>query len=170
MSSRWCLSVCRSIVARLLESWERKIWSWVPRDSEPRMTVLERAAAIYPNDRSVCLSVCLHVPALILEAYDMTCCLCVSPNSARQSTVYDSVSPLISSFSMRSVSCQRKVVDQFLPELRDKRLVFWLRSCNYVCRPHTINLWVFCSFVKVRCVWIRKWKSNIQKHRTFPPC
>jgi hypothetical protein len=30
------------VVARLLESWDSKICSWVPRDPEPRMTVLAR--------------------------------------------------------------------------------------------------------------------------------
>jgi hypothetical protein len=32
-------------VARLLESWDSKIWSWVRRDSEPRITVLARAGS-----------------------------------------------------------------------------------------------------------------------------
>jgi hypothetical protein len=37
------------IVARLRESWERKIWSRVPRDSEPTLTMLARASSNFPN-------------------------------------------------------------------------------------------------------------------------
>jgi hypothetical protein len=33
---------CVTGVVQLLGSWDNKKWSWVPRDSEPRMTVLAR--------------------------------------------------------------------------------------------------------------------------------
>jgi hypothetical protein len=32
-------------IPRLPESWDRKIWSWVPRDPKPRMTVLARTSS-----------------------------------------------------------------------------------------------------------------------------
>jgi hypothetical protein len=41
-------------VSRFPESWESKIWSWVRRDYEPRMTVLARTRRNL-HDRSMCL-------------------------------------------------------------------------------------------------------------------
>jgi hypothetical protein len=39
----------RIVIRRLPEPWESKIWSWVPRDSEPRMTVLARPSSNFPD-------------------------------------------------------------------------------------------------------------------------
>lgn len=47
------VSVCgpEYVVARLPELWDRKMWSYFPRDQEPRMTVLARAGSnsLEPN-------------------------------------------------------------------------------------------------------------------------
>jgi hypothetical protein len=37
------------VVARLPESWERKIWSWVPQDPEPKMNELAKASSSLPK-------------------------------------------------------------------------------------------------------------------------
>jgi hypothetical protein len=39
-----------------LEPWEGKIWPWVPRDSEPRMTVLARASINLPDRGDSCFA------------------------------------------------------------------------------------------------------------------
>jgi hypothetical protein len=42
----WSFRHISSLPLFLPESWDIKIWSWVSRDSEPRMTVLARASQI----------------------------------------------------------------------------------------------------------------------------
>jgi hypothetical protein len=37
------------LVARLQKLWDSKIWSWVPRDPEPGMTVLARSSSNLPE-------------------------------------------------------------------------------------------------------------------------
>jgi hypothetical protein len=42
------------VVARLPGLWESKLWSWVPRDSEPRITVLVRTSSNLPDRTKNC--------------------------------------------------------------------------------------------------------------------
>jgi hypothetical protein len=68
--------------AWFVDSWDGKIWPWVPRDSETRMTALARATSNLPNQ--IHYAFCSERASLRIQTVDMY----ISPSPIPEFTLF----------------------------------------------------------------------------------